>query len=73
MQRTRVTGVGVRLCGAFCDFQIAFVGHLIQGVLAAREELAGIAVAAIISLTFYVAALRACMDLTKEYGPRHLV
>ena len=44
---TRVTVVGVGFCGTFCDFEIAFVGHLVEGALAAAEELAGVAVAGI--------------------------
>ena len=44
-ERTRVTGVGIRLDGTFGDFEVILVGDLVQGVLAAAEELAGIAVA----------------------------
>lgn len=43
--RTGVAVVGVGLGGALCDFEIAFVGHLVEGVLAAAEELAGVAMA----------------------------
>lgn len=47
----RVTVVGVGFCGTFCDFEIAFVGHLVEGALAAAEELAGVAVAKDVGIT----------------------
>lgn len=37
--------IGVCFGGAFGDFEIAFVGHLVEGVFAAAEEFAGVAVA----------------------------
>ncbi len=42
---TRVTLVGVGFERALCDFQIAFGGHLVEGVFAAAEEFAGVAMA----------------------------
>lgn len=44
-ERTRITIIGIRLRLALCDFEIAFVGHLIEGVFAPAEEFAGVAVA----------------------------
>lgn len=37
--------VSVGFCGTLCDFEIAFVGYLVEGGFAAAEELAGVAVA----------------------------
>lgn len=42
---TRVTVVGVHFGGTFCDFEVAFGGHLIEGGFAAGEEFAGVAMA----------------------------
>ena len=42
---TGIAGVSVRLGGALGDLDVALVRHLVQGVFAAGEEFAGIAVA----------------------------
>ena len=42
---TGITLVGVRLDLALCDFHIAFVGHLVESVFTAANDLAGVAVA----------------------------
>ena len=44
-RRTRVAVIGICFGGALCDFEVAFAGHLVEGGLAAAEELAGVAVA----------------------------
>ena len=44
-RHTRVTGVGIRLCSALGDVQIAFSSDLVERVLAAAEDLAGVAMA----------------------------
>lgn len=43
--RTRITIIGISFRLALCDFEIALVGHLVEGVFAAAEEFAGVAVA----------------------------
>lgn len=57
-KRTRITIICIRLRLALCDFEIAFVGHLIEGVFAAAEEFAGVAVAkmghALLGGMFYI-------------------
>lgn len=45
-RRTGVAGVGVGFGISFGDFEVVFVAHLVKGGLAAGEELAGVAVAA---------------------------
>ena len=44
-QRTRVTVISIHFRISLCDFEVAFVGHLVKSRLAAAKELAGIAVA----------------------------
>ena len=46
-QRTRITIISIRLRLSLCNFEIALVGHLVEGVFAAAEEFAGVAVAVI--------------------------
>ena len=43
--RTRVTVIGVSLGRTACDFDVVLIGHLVEGVLAAAELLAGVAMA----------------------------
>ena len=55
---TRVTSVGISLDLSLCDFQVAFVGHLVEGIFAAAEEFAGVAVAVLIeSVGFFFLVL----------------
>lgn len=42
---TRITLVGVGFERALGDFQVAFGGHLVEGVFTAAEEFAGVAMA----------------------------
>lgn len=44
-ERTRVAVVGVGFGGAFGDFEVVFVAHLVEGAFGAAEEFAGVAVA----------------------------
>ena len=63
---TRVTLVGISLDFALCDFQVALVGYLVEGVLAAAEDLAGVAVAVVV-LGFYL-VLSGLMHTGGDYG-----
>lgn len=79
-RHTRVAVVGIGFGGAFCDLEVALVGHLVESGFGAGEELAGVTMAEEVCVSFsshlissYADFLRAENSLghTRECEPRH--